>query len=411
MKKDLDSLMQTNNVDAILATGSGTHNPSVYYFTGGGHLTRVDLIKKRGEDPLLFYQPMERDEAAHTGLKTRNLDDYHYSDLFKKTGGDTLKARVMVYKNMLTDLGITSGKLVIYGKIDAGWAHAVFDSLQAAMPELTIVGEVGSSLLSQAMVTKEQEEIASIRKIGKSTVEVVGRVAEFLTSHRVEADTLVKSDGRPLTIADVKQKINLWLAELDAENPEGTIFSIGRDAGVPHSAGNPADTLQLGKTIVFDIYPCEAGGGYFYDLTRTWCLGYASDEVQKLYADVRTVFDQVRSEFTIGTHCPVYQRRTCELFEAQGHPTVKSTPQTLEGYVHSLGHGVGLNIHEAPWFGDTATPSDLLIPGVVCTVEPGLYYPERGMGMRLEDTVWVRPDGKFETLAEYPYDLVLPVGK
>lgn len=411
MKKDLDSLMQANNIDAILATGSGTHNPSIYYFTCGGHLTRVDLIKKRGEEPLLFYQSMERDEAAHTGLITKSLDDYHYSELFKQTGGNAIKARVLVYKNMLTNQGITSGKLVICGKVDAGWSYTVFDALQTAMPDLTIIGEEGNPLLSQAMVTKDEKEIASIRGIGKSTVEVVSRVAEFLTSHQVEAETLVKSDGRPLTVGDVKQKINLWLAELDAENPEATIFSIGRDAGVPHSAGNPADPLQLGKTIVFDIYPCEAGGGYFYDLTRTWCLGYASDSVQQLYSDVRSVFDLVRREIKSGTHCPVYQQLACELFESQGHPTVRSAPQTLEGYVHSLGHGVGLNIHEPPWFGDTATPSDLLTPGVVFTVEPGLYYPERGMGIRLEDTVWVRPDGQIEQLAEYPYDLVLPMGR
>jgi Xaa-Pro aminopeptidase len=50
-----------------------------------------------------------------------------------------------------------------------------------------------------------------------------------------------------------------------------------------------------------------------------------------------------------------------------------------------------------------------LVAGVVITVEPGLYYPERGMGVRLEDTVWVRPDGQFEILADYPMDLVLPV--
>ena len=46
---------------------------------------------------------------------------------------------------------------------------------------------------------------------------------------------------------------------------------------------------------------------------------------------------------------------------------------------------------------------------MVVTIEPGLYYPERGMGVRLEDTVWVRPDGEMEVLAPYPMDLVLPV--
>jgi Xaa-Pro aminopeptidase len=77
--------------------------------------------------------------------------------------------------------------------------------------------------------------------------------------------------------------------------------------------------------------------------------------------------------------------------------------------VHSLGHGLGLHVHERPWFRSIASPSDQLDPGSVVTIEPGLYYPERGMGVRLEDTVWVRPDGNMEILAEYPLDLVLPL--
>jgi Xaa-Pro aminopeptidase len=97
------------------------------------------------------------------------------------------------------------------------------------------------------------------------------------------------------------------------------------------------------------------------------------------------------------------------LFEAKGHPTIKSNPQTQDGYVHGLGHGLGLHIHEYPRFSLIASESDRLVPGVVITVEPGLYYPDRNMGVRLEDTIWVRPDGHMEILAEYPLDLVLPI--
>jgi Xaa-Pro aminopeptidase len=96
------------------------------------------------------------------------------------------------------------------------------------------------------------------------------------------------------------------------------------------------------------------------------------------------------------------------MFAEQGHQTIKGNPQTQEGYVHSLGHGVGLYIHEYPRMSSNAK-KDLLAPGSVVTIEPGLYYPERGMGVRLEDTVWVRPDGVMEILAEYPYDLVLDI--
>jgi Xaa-Pro aminopeptidase len=70
-----------------------------------------------------------------------------------------------------------------------------------------------------------------------------------------------------------------------------------------------------------------------------------------------------------------------------------------------------LNIHERPWSGLTATEDNILKPGVVMTVEPGLYYPDKGMGVRIEDTYWVRPDGKMEILAEYPYNFVLEMKK
>jgi Xaa-Pro aminopeptidase len=117
------------------------------------------------------------------------------------------------------------------------------------------------------------------------------------------------------------------------------------------------------------------------------------------------------SELKIGAQYANYQQRACELFEGFGHPTPHSNPNTEEGYVHGIGHGVGLNIHERPSSGLTATDDDRLVPGVVITIEPGLYYPDRGAGVRLEDTVYARPDGVFETLAEYPLDLVLPMKK
>jgi Xaa-Pro aminopeptidase len=259
------------------------------------------------------------------------------------------------------------------------------------------------------MATKDEDEVERIRTMGKVTTEVVGLTAEFLTSHPVSNNMLLTKDGLPLTIGAVKRQINLWLAERDAENPSGTIFAIGRDAGVPHSSGNNLDPLVLGKTIVYDIFPCEAGGGYHYDFTRTWCLGYAPDEVQKLYEDVLSVYKQIMSELVVGAECPDYQKRACDLFEALGHPTLRSNPVTQEGYVHGLGHGLGLNVHERPWFRKIAAQADILAPGVVTTIEPGLYYPERGMGVRLEDTVWVRPDGEFEILAPYPLDLILKV--
>ena len=410
MKSDLDRLMHEKNIDAILVTGPAQHNPAMYYMTGGGHLTSADLTKARGKAPVLFYNPMERDEAAATGLQTKNLIDYNLKDLLKQADGDTVLAVALRYKKMLSEQGQTAGRMALYGKMDVGAGYALFAALQKIMPDLEIVPETSrDSLLLQAMATKDEAEIAHIRQMGQITTEVVGRVAEFLGAQKAKDEILVQPDGQPWTIGDVKRRINLWLAELGAENPEGTIFAIGRDAGVPHSTGTASDLLRLGQTIVFDIFPCQAGGGYYYDFTRTWCLGYAPDAAQALYDDVYAVYQKVMGELQVNASFAQYQDRTCELFEAQGHPTIKSNDFLQEGYVHSLGHGLGLHVHERPWAGSNASKEDILAPGVVVTIEPGLYYPEKEMGCRLEDTVWVRPDGKMEILAEFPLDLVIPI--
>lgn len=409
MKSDIDALMQERNMDAILVTGPGQHNPAMVYLTGGAHLTNADLIKKRGEPAVLFCYPMEREEAARTGLATRNLGEYPLQELLKQHDGDVIKATAARYQSVLNDMGIHTGRIGLYGKIDAGTALAIFSCLQQALPGLELVGEPGNSLILQAMATKDQDEAERMRKMGKVTTAVVGNVAEYLSSQRVKNDVLIKKGGQPLTIGDVKQQINLWLAERGADNPQGTIFTIGRDAGIPHSTGQANDLIQLGQTIVFDIFPCETGGGYYYDFTRTWCLGYAPDEVQALYEDVRYAYEQVMSRLEPGAMFKKYQELTCDLFEGRGHPTIRSNPKTQEGYVHSVGHGLGLHVHELPASGSNATDADRLKPGSVVTIEPGLYYPERGMGVRLEDTIWINPMGGIEILAPYPLDLVLPI--
>jgi Xaa-Pro aminopeptidase len=258
-------------------------------------------------------------------------------------------------------------------------------------------------------MTKDEAEVEQIREIGKITIATASDVADFLTSHLASDGVLVNRQGDVLTIGDVKRRINLWLAMRGAENPEGTIFSIGSDAGVPHSAGLKDQPVEVGKPIVFDLFPCQVGGGYFYDFTRTWCLGYATDEVQKLHDDVREVYQQVYAAIEPNRLCSDFQSLTCELFEAKGHPTIQSDQRTQNGYVHSLAHGIGLDVHEGPNFYRNEENKDILLPGMVITVEPGLYYPEKGMGARIEDTVWIRPDGNVETLVEFSMDLVLEV--
>jgi Xaa-Pro aminopeptidase len=144
-------------------------------------------------------------------------------------------------------------------------------------------------------------------------------------------------------------------------------------------------------------------------MTRTWCIGYAPDHVHAAYEDVWQVFQAEKAAYRLGEITSSYQVLACDLFDAKGHPTPRSHPGTLEGYVHGLGHGLGLNIHESPSF--QLDSQNTLEAGNVFTVEPGLYYPDRGFGIRVEDTVHLDAHGVLNTLTNFPYDLVLPFKK
>lgn len=409
MKKDIERVIKANNFDALWISGAAQHNPSMTYFTGSIHVTAADLFIIPGKQPILFHGMMEREEAAKTGFELISYSQYPLSEYQKMTDGNQLAANALRYKKMLEDIGLTKGQVLLYGIREFGPFYSLIRELEDLLPGIQFKGDHDEAIILETRATKDPSEIEEIRKMGLITTGVVKKVENFLSEHKVVDDTLIKADGSPLTIGDVKSLINLWLAEAGAENPEATIFSIGRDGGIPHSTGTPSDIIQLGKSIVFDIFPCQCGGGYFYDFTRTWCLGYAPDKVQQAYDRVKQVYQQVVSELELGVNAAKYQERTCELFESMGHETIRQNPKAEEGYIHSLGHGLGLDVHEKPWFSRKDDPSNILQIGSVFTIEPGLYYNTKDFGIRIEDTWYVKEDGRFEKFVEYPMDLVVPM--
>ncbi len=409
MKKDLERIIKEKDIDALWISGAAQHNPSMTYFTGAVHVTNADLFIIPGRQPILFHGMMEREEAAKTGYELISYSQYSLSDFLKDTNGNQLAANALRYKKMFEDIGLTKGTVLLYGNREIGPFYSLIRELEDLLPGIQFKGDYDDAIILEARATKDKSELEEIRKMGQITTSVVQRVQDFLSSHKVVDETLVKEDGSPLTIGDVKSLINLWLAEAGAENPEATIFAIGRDGGIPHSTGTSSDPIKLGKSIVFDIFPCQGGGGYFYDFTRTWSLGYATEEVQQAYDQVKQVYLEVAAELELGALASKYQDLTCELFEELGHETIRQNQTIEEGYIHSVGHGLGLNVHEKPWLGRQPDPANILRIGSVFTLEPGLYYPSKGYGIRIEDTWFVTEDGRFEKFVEYPMELVVPM--
>jgi Xaa-Pro aminopeptidase len=406
MKADLDDLLRSNAMDALLVIGPARHNPAMVYLTGLLHVSDGLLVKPRGQAPVLYCFPMEREEAARSGLEARVLNWHEFNQTVK---GDTVELMARLCQHVLGDQKVT-GRVAVYGQMEMGEALGALRTVEERMPQVRFVSESKHiSVLGRARVTKDAGEVERIRRMGNVTVEVVGAVVDFLSSQSVAGGHLVAKSGKPITVGEVKRLIRRLLSERGAEDPEGTIFSVGRDAGIPHSAGLDGDLLPIGKPVLLDLFPCEAGGGYFYDFTRTWCLGHAPDDLAAIHELVHKAYQQSLASLRPGIQAMSVQERVCDLFEAQGHPTVRSQPDTQNGYVHSLGHGLGLEVHEPPAFRASVEGQVALKPGMVFAIEPGLYYPEQEIGLRLEDTVWLRPDGKPEVLAPYPMDLVLPV--
>jgi Xaa-Pro aminopeptidase len=407
MKRDIDHLMEERGLDAVLVTGNKNGNPAMYYMVNGADISGGWVIKKRGEEPILLHSPIEREGAAASGLTTVNLNKYDFVNILRETG-DRLASTVELYRRIFADLGV-SGRVGFYGNEDRGRAWVLLNALNAQLEDVEVHGDSDVTLIDAARATKDAAEAERIQEIGRRTCDIVTHTVDFLRSHRVKDEVLVQADGTPLTVGRTHEEINRLIAERRLEDPEGFIFAIGRDAGIPHSRGRPEDVITLGQTIVYDIFPCEAGGGYFFDMTRTFCLGYATPEVEKAYQDVYECTEKLIEAYEVGTEARRYQQMTCEFFESRGHPTIASDSRTEEGYVHGIGHGVGLAIHEEPFFRDAPTNTDVLQPGHVFTVEPGLYYPERGYGIRIEDVIWIAPNGGIHNLTDFPKELVIEV--
>lgn len=409
MKSDLDRIMAERNLDALLVMGDASGNQVMNYLTGGAHLERALIVKRRGGPLTLIHGSMERDTAVRTGMVLVDRDQkYNRYELLKKHEGDRLAAEVDYLSQVVNDQEL-QGRLGIYGAQDAGAAFLLLSRLQAALPSTELVGEFGESLFTAARQTKDDQEIAELREAGRLTLVVMGEVRDFIQEHPVRDGVVMASNHQPLTIGDVKAFIRTRLTFYDMHEDHGCIFSQGRDAGVPHNAGNPNEPLRLGQPIIFDFFP-QRPSNYFHDVTRTWCLGYAPPEVQAAWDQCKEIFDKVLGELALGKPCRDFQLMTCEYFESKGHPTPLNHPGTHEGYVHGLGHGIGLNIHEEPNLSHAAGNNTVLQPGHVFSVEPGLYYPERGFGVRIEDSVAFTEAGELINLTNFPYDLVIPMG-
>jgi len=179
-----------------------------------------------------------------------------------------------------------------------------------------------------------------------------------------------------------------------------TIVAPGAHGADPHDAG--AGPVLAHVPLVIDIFPRVMATGYYGDLTRTVVKGKAAPIAKRAFAAVRKARNYAIKTIKPGVDGQDVHSAVTEIFTAAGFPT-DPTADPPYGFFHGTGHGVGLEIHEAPRIGRV---SNILAVGHVVTVEPGVYYREWG-GMRLEDVVAVTPGG-CKNLTSVPSYLEIP---
>jgi Xaa-Pro aminopeptidase len=409
MKADLDKLMQSRGLDALFIAGGEGYSEVRDYMSNGAHITGGYIVKKLGADPVLIVSGMETEEAKKSGYRVIGWNELAYTELLMKHEPDT--AQLLFWGVCLEAANVSSGTIGLYGRGDIN-AYVKYFSManEHYAGRYKFVGETGRTLFDEAFLTKDAIEIERIKSVAQRTNEVVEATWNFIAGHRAaEDESLVNGNGEPLTIGQIKRFVRAQLMERGLEDTD-MIFAQGRDAGFPHSRGEENHILKLGQSIVFDLFPRELGGGYHHDMTRTWCIGYAPPEVQAAYDEVMTAFDKSLEDFALGKGTHSMQETVLDYFEALGHPTGRSTPSANEGYVHSLGHGVGLLIHEKPRISHIYK-DDKWEVGNVVTIEPGLYYPNRGFGVRVEDMFVISEAGELISITPFRKDLVLPLNQ
>lgn len=246
---------------------------------------------------------------------------------------------------------------------------------------------------------KNETELAGIRRAQRAA-EAGMDAARDLFRRAEHSNGALTVDGGPLTSERVKLAIQDAFAQHGCTSEE-FIVSHGAQSAIGHDMGSGA--IQAGEPIVIDLWPKDAETACYADMTRTYCIGDVPEELRDYHRVVRESLDRSLEEVRAGVNGADVFAVSCEPFHREGHKTLlnKEPGEVVEdGYFHSLGHGVGLDVHEQPGL---ARAGEDLVAGDVVTLEPGLYRRGWG-GCRLEDIVLVTTDGA-ETLTQYPYDL------
>ncbi|MCL7416955.1 MAG: Xaa-Pro peptidase family protein [Halalkalicoccus sp.] len=359
----------SSDSDQRYLSGFDAHDPFFTLFTGETHLLVSGLEYGRAR------------KESHADAVSRYADyDYQYG---------SPEERYRMLADFLADHGVSSLS------VPARFPLATADGLRER--EIAVEAET-DGVITGIRATKTDAEIDHIREAQRANEKAMARAETLLREATVE-DGLLVHDDRELTSERLRREIEIALLREGCALDE-TIVSCGADAADPHDGGS--GPLRAGETIVIDIFPKSKATNYHADMTRTFSVGEPSERAREWYDLTSEAKEAALAAVEPGATGEDVHDAACDVYEEAGLPTLRDDPATETGFIHSTGHGIGLDVHELPRL---APGGAELKPGHVITVEPGLYDPQVG-GIRIEDLVIVTDDG-YENLTDYPEEFVL----
>ena len=387
--------MDSKNSQTLLVIGAPEHDAAAYYLSGFLAPDPVVSLHVAGRSYLavssMEYGRAKREARADDVL---SFDELGVMELARelKSGGRALAAATA---GLLEKLGAATSSVAVSPSLGVIYA----DELRAR--GLTVTPE--ARLFAGLRRAKTEEEISYIEETQRAVEAACALAVGILVEADIGEDGTLLHSGEILTSERLRSEIDIELLRRGYA-ADGTITASGTQAADPHERGH--GPLKAGEPIILDIFPVGKASRYYADMTRTFVKGEPSPELTKMYDAVLESQEAALSMIRAGVNGRDVHKKVSDILHQAGYKTLahdqKPGEPLQEGFIHGTGHGVGLEIHEAP---RVSTADEELIPGDVVTVEPGLYDKEVG-GVRIEDLVVVTEDG-CRNLTNFPKEFRL----
>jgi Xaa-Pro aminopeptidase len=357
------------SMDLFHAIPSPVYDPYLYAEIGGRRIA------------VLPHFDHENVRAVAPDVELRNPFELGLPDLLRR-GVDRTTATLDVAVRALQEEGVTAA--VVSWEFPAG----LVDRLRAAGIDVL----VDHRAFETRRRSKTPAQVAGVRRAAGAAAAAMGVAAQ-----------MVRSAPEGLTAERVRRAMQEACAAHDCDLEDQVIVAVNGQAANGHDVGS--GPIAPGDLVLVDIWPCDRASRCWADMTRTFIAGGAApdEEIRTYWTLAREALRRVTQAVGPGVDGRELYALAAEVFEDEGLPTLRTKgdgPMPEAGFLHSLGHGVGLAVHEAPALGLSGDP---LVEGDVIAVEPGCYRQGVG-GVRLEDLLLVTAGG-CEVLTRFPYEL------